>query len=136
MHMAKSQGKGKGSRGRKRKKMPAPPQALEESGTNPLSQVDDGLSPNHLRQSDDLIYESMMRGGGEAFGAPYRLGLGSLTDKIVKFFKQRSFFGFETFEQAPDRQHKNKFTRYGASRHFGEYDLQAAGKAKRKKERR
>ena len=116
-----------------KKKAPAPqPQRGHglEAGTNPLANVDDGLVHHH-RPSEDLIYESVMRGGGEPFGPPYSIGLQSLTDKVVKFFKQRSFFGFEIFEKSRAKRRRNRFTRYGASRYFGSYDQAAAGRARR-----
>lgn len=114
------------------------PEPLEraESGTNPLARIDDGLNPDHLQRSEDLIYRSIMRGGGEAFGQPFRIGLSTLTSKVVKFFKQQSFFGFETFEKQPPRRWRNKFTRYGAARHFGSYDVKAASRARRKLEKK
>ncbi len=111
----------------------ATPERFEDKGTNPLAEANDDLDPNHLRNSEDLIYESIMRGGGEAFGEPYRIGLSSLTEKVVKFFKQRSFFGFETFEEKPTKRYKNKFTRYGAARHFGDYNVRAARKKTRQR---
>jgi hypothetical protein len=77
--------------------------------------------PQHLRPSRDLIYEAMMRGGGEAFGAPYDLGVATLTQKIVAKLKQRGFFGFETLEKQPPRWHRNKFTRQGAAQYRGPY---------------
>ncbi|OGQ77998.1 MAG: hypothetical protein A2289_21295 [Deltaproteobacteria bacterium RIFOXYA12_FULL_58_15] len=90
-------------------------------GNNPLAGVDDGLQKAHLRQSDDVIYESVMRGGGEPFGAPFDVGVGSLTEKIVRFFKQRGFFGFETLERPKRKNRINRFTRYGASPYRGTY---------------
>ncbi|MBI5507361.1 MAG: hypothetical protein HY903_01285 [Deltaproteobacteria bacterium] len=92
-----------------------------KAGTNPLADVDDGLTKGYQRPSKDLIYESIMRGGGEPFGQPYDAGVSSLTDKIVKLFKQKSFFGFETFEKPRRRRRKNKFTRYGAAPFTGRY---------------
>lgn len=81
--------------------------------------------PEHRRKSRDVIYEAMARGGA-SFGAPFRQGLASLTEGVVRRLKQRSFFGFETLErdggggddQAPTR---NKFTRYGAAPYRGPY---------------
>ena len=92
-----------------------------KDGTNPLAEVDDGLRKNHQRPSTDLIYEYVMRGGGEPFGKPFDLGVSSLTERIVKLFKQRSFFRFETLEQPkPPRRH-NKYTRYAAAPYCGEH---------------
>ncbi len=109
---------------------PAPaPLGDLKSGTNPLAEINDGLSPGSHRRSEDLIYESIMRGGGEPFGIPFEISIGSLTDKIVKFFRQRSFFGFEIFERSRPKRRHNKFTRYGASRFFGSYDATAAKRA-------
>lgn len=92
-----------------------------ETRTNPLARVDDGLRKNYQRPSNDLIYESIMRGGGEPFGAPFEVGVQSLTDKIVRLFKQRSFFGFEILEKPRRKNKRNKFTRYGAAPHRGPY---------------
>ena len=96
------------------------------SGTNPLADVDDGLRKNYQRSSHDLIYETVMRGGGEPFGEPFAAGTSSLTQKIVKLFKQRGFFRFETLEKPRPKRWKNKFTRYGAAPYRGDY-----GKKKR-----
>jgi len=116
---------------KKAKARAATPAPLEDlkSGTNPLAEIDDGLTPGFHRRSEDLIYESIMRGGGEPFGTPFEVSIGSLTDKIVKFFRQRSFFGFEIFERSRPKRRHNKFTRYGASRFFGTYDATAAKRA-------
>ena len=35
-----------------------------KSGTNPLAEVEDGLTADGRESSEDLIYESIMRGGG------------------------------------------------------------------------
>lgn len=75
----------------------------------------------HLRNSSDLIYESIMRGGGEPFGEPYEVSAQSLTDRIVKFFKQKGFFGFEYFEKRRRRRFRNKFTKYGAAPFRGDH---------------
>ena len=91
------------------------------TGTNPLAAVDDGLLKNYRRPSNDLIYESIMRGGGEPFGPPFEAGVPSLTEKIVKLFKQRSFFGFETLEKPRRKARRNKFTRYGAAPYKGSH---------------
>ncbi len=89
-----------------------------KQGNNRLAEIDDGLSKNYQRPSTDLISEYIARGGGEAFGRPLGLGELSLTEKVVKFFKQKSFFGFESFEK-PKRKTSNKFTRYGSSPYKG-----------------
>ena len=68
-----------------------------------------------------MIYESIMRGGGEPFGAPFEFGTQSLTRKIVEFLKQRGFFNFETIEKIKPRQRQNKFTRYGTTTFRGSY---------------
>ena len=92
----------------------ADPKQLKE-GTNPLAKVGDLTGKDYLRSSNDLIHESIMRGGGEPFGAPFEMGVQSLTNKIVQFFKQRGFFGFEFLERPRSRRSRNKFTRYGAA---------------------
>lgn len=89
------------------------------ASTNPLARIDDGLTQNLQRGSTELIHESIMRGGGEPFGEPFYVGPSTLTNRIVKWFKQRGFFGFETFEKT--NRKRNKFTRYGASRYRGPY---------------
>lgn len=80
-----------------------------------------GLTPaqRDKRQQAETIYRYIMRGGGEPFGAPFEKGKQSLTAKIVRFFKQKSFFGFETLEPSKEKKNVNKFTRYGASRYRG-----------------
>tara|TARA_Y100000589_G_C26912361_1_gene530855 strand:- start:174 stop:488 length:315 start_codon:yes stop_codon:yes gene_type:complete len=92
--------------------------------SNPLrmqDQEEDGLTPSQRekRDQEETIYRYIMRGGGEPFGAPYEMGKQSLTEKIVRFFKQKSFFGFETMEPTKKKKNINKFTRYGASRYRG-----------------
>lgn len=101
-------------------------------GNNPLARIDDGLEPRQHRPSEELIYESMMRGGGEPFGSPFEVGVPTLTERVVKYFKQKGFFAFETFEKSRPKRRRNRFTRYGASRYFGELDVLAA---KRRAER-
>ncbi len=83
----------------------------------------DGLvgPAGHLRKSSDLIYESIMRGGGEPFGEPYEVSAQTLTDRIVKFFRQKGFFGFEFFEKRRRRRYRNKFTKYGAAPFRGDH---------------
>jgi hypothetical protein len=106
-----------------KKKKQKPEQGRKEpSGvTNPLAQIDDGLLKNYRRSSKDLIYETVMRGGGEPFGAPFEVGVSTLTEKVVRFFKQFGFFGFETLERPRRRNRRNKYTRYGASTYRGPY---------------
>ena len=98
-----------------------PPKKLKKSN-NPLADIKD-LDDAHIkRKSSDLIYESIMRGGGEPFGAPFEFGTQSLTARIVEFLKQRGFFMFETIEQTKEsKKQNNKFTRYGASTFRGHY---------------
>ena len=76
---------------------------------------------NSRFSSAKQIYRAMMRGGGVAFGAPFEIGLSSLTTKIVKFFKQIGFFGFETIEKTKPPNQRNKFTMHGAAPYMGEY---------------
>ncbi len=82
---------------------------------------DDDLTPSQRekREHEETSYRYIMRGGGEPFGAPYEMGKQSLTEKIVRFFKQKSFFGFETMEPTKKKKNINKFTKYGASRYRG-----------------
>lgn len=110
-----------------------------KAGNNPLAEIDDGLTKDYQRKSTDLIYESIMRGGGEPFGAPFEVGVQTLTERIVGFFKQRGFFGFEFLERPRKRNRRNKFTRYGAAPFRGSYQVPASppppapGATKRKK---
>ncbi len=105
----------------KRRKMP---ELSSTSASSPL--VDSGRvelqgPANHLRHSSDLIYESIMKGGGEPFGEPYEVSAQTLTERIVRYFKQRSFFAFEFFERRRLRQRRNKFTKYGSAPYRGEH---------------
>ena len=100
--------------------MPTDKKKLSQ-GTNPLAAKDSDLRQDYLRPSTELIYESVMRGGGEPFGPPFEIGVASLTEKIVRFFKQRSFFAFETLERARRKNQRNKFTRYGSAPFKGRY---------------
>jgi hypothetical protein len=88
---------------------------------SPVEQEPEDLTPaqREKREQEETIYRFIMRGGGEPFGAPYEMGKQSLTEKIVRFFKQKSFFGFETMEPTKRKKNINKFTRYGASRYRG-----------------
>jgi|GEM_PF-4851477 len=71
-------------------------------------------------QSSDLLYESMMKSGGQAFGQPYVIGTTSLTERVVRRHKQKGSFGYSTYEKMNYRR-RNYFTRAGASRYQGEY---------------
>ena len=121
-----------------RSKPPATPSAPLEASldatTNPLARVGDGLEPHTHRPSADLIYETIMRGGGEAFGAPFEVGVPTLTERVVAFFKQKGFFGFESFEGSRPKRRRNRFTRHGSSRYYGAYDVTAARRAAQRKE--
>jgi hypothetical protein len=79
------------------------------------------VAPEHLRPSRDLIYEAMSRAGGDAFGAPFALGLASLTERVANKLKQRGFFSFETLEKQEPQAERNKFTRQGAAPFRGPY---------------
>ncbi len=71
------------------------------------------------RASHDIIYITLLRAGGEPFGAPFERGLPSLTARLVRAFKQRSFFAFNSSERLGGPQRRNKFTRYGAATYRG-----------------
>lgn len=73
----------------------------------------------HKKNNHHRIQDFVMRGGGEPFGMPFEAGPPTLTERVVTFFKQRGFFGFETLETPDKRPKPNKFTRYGASRYRG-----------------
>ena len=75
-------------------------------------------SDNHSR-----IKDFVMRGGGEPFGKPFEVGPQTLTERVVTFFKQRSFFGFESLENPNQKNRVNKFTRYGAARYRGKLKI-------------
>jgi len=92
-----------------------------KASNNPLADIQDLNDTNIQRDSSDLIYESIMRGGGEPFGAPFEFGTQSLTQKIVEFLRQRGFFSFETLEKVNPRRRQNKFTRYGSTQFRGTY---------------
>jgi hypothetical protein len=92
---------------------------------NPLADIQDLSDAELHRDSKDLIYESIMRGGGEPFGAPFEFGTQSLTQRIVEFLKQRGFFSFETLEKIKPRNRQNKYTRYGATTFRGRYRVPA-----------
>ena len=101
----------------------AAPKSPPATEATPAPEGGPQLAPEHQRPSADRIYETVMRGGGEPFGAPFTLGVASLTQRVVQRIKQRGFFGFETLErpaQAPEAA-PNKFTRYGARPFAGEY---------------
>jgi hypothetical protein len=87
----------------------------------PTETTEPTLTPaqREKHEQQETIYRYIMRGGGEPFGAPFEMGKPSLTAKIVRFFKQKSFFGFETLEPTKKTKNINKFTRYGASRYRG-----------------
>jgi hypothetical protein len=90
----------------------------KRSGTNPLAEIDDGLTGVTKQGSTDLIYETIMRGGGEPFGKPWEVSNSSLTEKLVKLLKQKGFFSWESLDRGAAAS-RNKFTRYGAARFFG-----------------
>ena len=58
------------------------PKKKLKASNNPLADIQDLSDSNIKRESGDLIYESIMRGGGEPFGAPFEFGTQSLTRKI------------------------------------------------------
>jgi hypothetical protein len=84
-------------------------------------QLQRALAADSRRQSADVIYEVVMRAGGEPFGAPFEAGVASLTPKLAKLLKQTGFFGFETLERLGTRNRRNKFTRHGAAPYRGTY---------------
>jgi hypothetical protein len=75
------------------------------------------------------IYRAIARAGAP-LGRPFTLGIASLTERVVRYFRQRGFFGFETFERPRE---KNRFTLYGAARFFGKLNVDAAQRAMKKK---
>jgi len=108
---------------------PLEPAETLRTTNNPLAEIDHGLEAPGDKPSEELLYEVVMKSGGEPFGAPFESGLMSLTSRIVRFFRQRSFFGFETLERMRPKNLQNKFTRYGASPYRGKHDYTGARKA-------
>ena len=104
-------------------------QASSEN-SNPLARVESGDLGEERLSSNDLIYQTIMRNGGTPFGRPFNVGMTTLTERVVQYFKQKGFFRFETFENQTQR--RNRFTRYGASPHRGEYDLARAQRAQKR----
>lgn len=97
------------------------PQRKPIENNNPIIKVEDTLITSSPRNTEDLIFESIMRGGGEPFGPPFEIGITTLTEKLVKFFKQRSFFAFETLDKPRSKNRINRFTKYGASPFRGKH---------------
>ena len=95
---------------------------------NPLAVNDLTLAASSKRQSSDRIRQAVMKSGGEPFLAPFEVGVSTLTEKIVKFFKQMSFFGFETLEHLKQNNRRNKFTRHGSAPFRGQYRKDASNK--------
>jgi hypothetical protein len=93
----------------------------KKASPTPATDFGPEVVPEHLRPSRDLIYEAMSRAGGDAFGAPFALGLASLTERVSTKLKQHGFFGFETLEQQQPQAQRNKFTRQGAAPFRGPY---------------
>ena len=73
------------------------------------------------KKNRSFIYRTMMRSGGEPFGAPFEAGLATLTEKVIKLLKHTGFFGFETMERLRRRNLRNKFTRHGAAPFVGDH---------------
>lgn len=73
------------------------------------------------RSSKETLYRALARAGGEPFGAPFEPGLQTLTERIVRLFRQRGFFSFHATERLARRSFRNKFTRHGAAPHRGPY---------------
>lgn len=87
---------------------------------NLLARSEEGLLKDYQRPSADLIHEVVTRAGGEL--EPFEVGTASLTERVVRLFKQFGFFGFEWLEKhRRPRNRRNKFTKYGSSQFKGEY---------------
>jgi hypothetical protein len=80
------------------------------------------------RECDDVIYRAVMRTGGEPFGAPFEVGLSSLTQRLVHALRQIGFFRFETLERLRPRHRRNKFTRHGAAPFVGDHPPRRGGR--------
>ena len=89
-------------------------------GANPLDRREEGLLKDYQRPSADLIHEVVMRAGGEL--EPFEIGATTLTERVVRLFKQFGFFGFEWLEQRTRQRNKrNRFTKYGSAQFKGDY---------------
>ena len=96
-----------------------PPPAPKRPVSRPL------LTTEYRRSARNVIYEAMMR-AGDAFGRPLTVGVSSLTEKVVRSFKQKGFFSFESYDRTGDAPKNrdpevNKFTRYGAAPFRGDH---------------
>ena len=92
-------------------------EALPELSTDTLV----AQKRREAQASSERIYQSVMRGGGEPYGSMHVSGIHTLTEKIVRFLKQKGFFSFLTFEKPKTLQKPNKYTRYGAAPYVGDY---------------
>ncbi len=93
-----------------------------------MGHEDERLDPR--RQNHEVLYDAVMRGGGEPFGAPFEVGVSTLTERIVKLFKQFGFFSFESLEKLRAHNRRNKFTRHGAAPYVGDYPDTMVGRRK------
>ena len=75
-------------------------------------------SDNHSR-----IKDFVMRGGGEPFGKPFEVGPQTLTERVVTFFKQRGFFGFESLENPDDNVYLQFYDSYLGNIAKGSFNL-------------
>jgi alpha-D-ribose 1-methylphosphonate 5-triphosphate synthase subunit PhnG len=87
---------------------------------NPIARREDEQLRDYQRPSSELIYDAIMKAGGEF--EPFEIGTGTLTERVVKLFSQFGFFGFEWLEKRlRPRNQRNKFTRYGSAQFRGDY---------------
>ena len=101
-----------------------PEKPLPTAPENPLPGTEDTLPKDYQRSSHELLYESIMSGGGEAFGSPLGPGTTTLTKKSVRRFKKRGHFFISTYEDY-DVRRKNPFTKAGSSNLVREYSDEA-----------
>lgn len=96
------------------------------------------LTTEHRKAGKNIIFEAMTR-SGDAFGRPFLMGISTLTASIARKLKQKSFFGFETYERASGQKNQdpnvNKFTKYGSAPYRGDLRAHVAGKPAPKPEK-
>lgn len=71
-------------------------------------------------QSQELLYESVMKSGGDPFMQSLGMGVTTLTERVARRFRKKGHFLISTYEVFNQKQ-RNPFTRAGASPYQGEY---------------
>lgn len=102
-----------------------PNQTSQTSQNDNSDKSDEDLETRYTREkkrSQARIRAAILKSGGAPFGAPFGIGLQSLTSGVIRWFRQKGFFGFENFEALPKRNRRNRFTSHGAAPFVGTYD--------------